>query len=99
MVNHVGKFINIKLVELGGVLSVLVDLGSPMVSRVKAVVASSAFDYTLHYSLVRTPGSDQGVVCARLGGFQGRRLVAVEVKIRMEVVGMERWEERHKVVI
>jgi hypothetical protein len=55
MVNHVGNFVNITLVELSGTLRGLVDLGRPMVAHVKGVVVESAFDYTLDYSLGRTP--------------------------------------------
>lgn len=55
MVNHVGYFVNIQLVELSGTLRGLVDLGNTMIAHIKGVIASSAFDYTLDYSLGRTP--------------------------------------------
>ncbi|KIW64985.1 hypothetical protein PV04_07278 [Phialophora macrospora] len=55
MVDHVGNFVNITLVELSGTLRGLVDLGKPMVAHVTGVVVESAFDYTLDYSLGRTP--------------------------------------------
>ena len=55
MVQHVGNFVNIKLVELSGTLRGLVDLGKPMVAHVQGVLAESAFDYTLDYSIGRTP--------------------------------------------
>ncbi|KAI9792779.1 MAG: hypothetical protein M1816_001511 [Peltula sp. TS41687] len=55
MVNHVGNFVNLTLVQLSGTLRGLVDLGQPMKARVKGLIASSAFDYTIDYSLGRTP--------------------------------------------
>jgi hypothetical protein len=54
MVDHVGNFFNITLVELSGTLRGLVDLGEPMVARVVGVVAGNELDYTLEYSVGRT---------------------------------------------
>jgi hypothetical protein len=55
MVNHVGNFVNIQLVEMSGTLRGLVDIGKPMVAHVKGLIADVAFDYTLDYSIGRTP--------------------------------------------
>jgi len=55
MVNHVGNFFNITLVELKGTLRGLVDVGAPMKVRVKGLVAGNAVDYIIDYSIGRTP--------------------------------------------
>lgn len=55
MVNHAGNFVNIQLVELSGTLKGLVGAGQPMLAHVKGLIASSPFDYTLPYTLGKTP--------------------------------------------
>ena len=55
MVNHTGSFVYIPLGELSRTLRGLVVLGRPMVAHIMGVIAGSAFDYTLDYSLGRTP--------------------------------------------
>jgi hypothetical protein len=54
MVDHVGNFFNITLVQMSGTLRGLVDLGEPMLARVKGEVAGNALDYSLQYSIGRT---------------------------------------------
>jgi hypothetical protein len=54
MVEHVGNFFNIELVQMRGTLRGLVDLGEPMQARVKGEVAGNALDYSLEYSVGRT---------------------------------------------
>lgn len=55
MVNHVGNFVNITLVELKGTLRGLVDVGRPMTAHIKGMIVSNALDYTIEYSIGRTP--------------------------------------------
>jgi hypothetical protein len=55
MVDHVGNFVNITLVELSGTLRGLVDVGQPMKAHVKGMIASSPIDYAIDYSIGRTP--------------------------------------------
>jgi hypothetical protein len=55
MVDHVGNFVNITLIELSGTLRGLVDIGQPMKAHIRGVIAGSAIDYTIDYSIGRTP--------------------------------------------
>jgi hypothetical protein len=55
MVDHIGNFFNITLVELAGTLRGLLDVGAPMRAHLVGVIAGNNIDYTLDYSLGRTP--------------------------------------------
>lgn len=56
MVDHVGNFFNITLVEVKGTLRGLVDLGKQMEARVQGSVAGNQVDYRIECSAGRTWG-------------------------------------------
>jgi hypothetical protein len=72
MVNHVGNFFNITLVELSGTLRGLVDIGSPMKAHIVGVIAGNNVDYTLDYSIGRTPELIKGLFERVWGDLSGK---------------------------